>query len=100
MSDLLVKALRVVEAARELLACEGHYREMDERMAILTAELAAFDAPSEDDEAAIAAAQLLAESDDQPVGEFPPLDVCSTGGVHLWADGACARCGLKDTGRG
>jgi hypothetical protein len=31
--------------------------------------------------------------DESDLGEFPPLDVCITGGIHVWNDaGRCSRC--------
>ena len=110
MSDLLVKALRVVEAARAEQATGDHVA-CAAAPCVLCEALAAFDAFTESGgsghtewpEASSAPVQAPDSGDEaaEPLasaflGEFPPLDVCSTGGVHLWADGACARCGVKE----
>lgn len=79
MTDLLVRALRVVEAARAERATGDHLG-CTFAPCGLCAALAAFDAPED-------------EPDAHPLGEFPPLDVCITGGVHVWNDaGRCSRC--------
>jgi hypothetical protein len=81
MTDLLVRALRVVEAARAERATGDHLGCAFAPCG-LCASLAAFDAPEDEPEV-------------QPLGEFPPLDdQCPIiGGFHVWNDaGRCSRC--------
>ena len=82
----LERALRVVQAVRDERSTGDHVV-CDWAPCGPCEALAAFDA-----------AELPADTPEPAdgvfgLGEFPPIDVCITGGIHVWNDaGRCSRC--------